>query len=321
MRKSLAIFLFAILLLPAPVQAGAPITIPNQGILGGYMIDLTDVSNNSTTEFVGGDMTDVQVVEVYTATWCENCVYSEHALMDALENESATVLVHHRSIGESQDPFGTEAGDVRWMDLYGETSAEAASGLQRAAPSVVFDGHRFVAGSAPHGDSLESDYTEMFADKHNFRNNMPNYCCSSNFTWTGDNSSGTLEWSAILPAPWNMGWTTRLMVVEHSAYFPDGSNGMEYYEDAVRMVVDLQVDAYPWPDGLNDGFQTYGGTEDIQLPAAWDGDDLSLVVVHEWEDAMIWDPEPESPDSGFLPGFLAPLGLIALGAAALARRE
>jgi hypothetical protein len=161
----------------------------------------------------------------------------------------------------------------------------------------------------------------MFADKHNFRNNMPNYCCSSNFTWTGDNSSGTLEWSAILPAPWNMGWTTRLMVVEHSAYFPDGSNGMEYYEDVVRMVVDLQVDAYPGPDGLNDGFQTYGGTEDIQLPAAWDGDDLSLVVVHEWEDAMIWDPEPESPDSGFLPGFLAPLGLIALGAAALARRE
>ena len=160
--------------------------------------------------------------------------------MDALENESATVLVHHRSIGESQDPFGTEAGDVRWMDLYGETSAEAASGLQRAAPSVVFDGHRFVAGSAPHGDSLESDYAGMFAERHHFRSDLP-HPQSSNFTWTGDNSSGTLEWAAVLPTPVNMGWTTRLMVVEHSAYFPDGSNGMEYYEDVVRAVIDLEA--------------------------------------------------------------------------------
>ena len=152
MRKSLTIFLFAILLLPAPVQAGTPITIPNQGILGGYMIDLTNVSDSFDEFYAGGDMAGLQVVEVYNATCCENCVYSEHALMDALENESATVLVHHRSIGESQDPFGTEAGDLRWMDLYGETSAEAASGLERAAPSVVFDGHRFVAGSAPHGE-------------------------------------------------------------------------------------------------------------------------------------------------------------------------
>ena len=285
------------------------------------MIDLTNVSNNSTTMSVAGDMTDIQVVEVYTATWCQNCVYSEHALMDALENESATVLVQHRFIGESQDPFGTQEGDDRWIDLYGETSAEAASGLERAPPSVVFDGHRFVAGSSPHGESLESDYAEMFADKHNFRNYGPYYCCSSNFTWTGDNASGTLEWSAVLPAPWNMGWTTRLMVVEHSAHFPDGSNGMEYYEDIVRMVVDIQETRYPGPDGLNDGFQTFNGSAAIQLPAAWDGDDLSLVVVHEWEDAMIWDPEPEPSDSGFLPGFLAPLGLIALGAAALTRRD
>ena len=321
MRKSLTIFLFVILLLPAPVQAGTPITIPNQGILGGYMIDLTDVSNNSTTEFVGGDMTDVQVVEVYTATWCENCVYSEHALMNALENESATVLVHHRSIGESQDPFGTQAGDERWIDLYGETSAEAASGFERAAPSVVFDGHRFVAGSAPHGDSLESDYTEMFAEKHHFRNDMPNYCCSSNFTWTGDNASGTMEWTAVLPVPLTIGWKTRLMVVEHSAHFPDGSNGMEYYEDVVRMVVDVQDTRYPSPHGIDDGYDTFSGTLEIQLPAAWDGDDLSLVLVHEWEDATIW-PEP-NPNEGpaSLPGFLAPLGLIALGAAALARRD
>ena len=150
---------------------------------------------------------------------------------------------------------------------------------------------------------------------------MQNYCCSSNFTWTGDNASGTLEWMAVLPVPLTIGWQTRLMVVEHSAYFPDGSNGMEYYEDVVRMVVDVQDTRYPSPHGIDDGYETFSGSVEIQLPAAWDGDDLSLVLVHEWEDATIW-PEP-NPNEGpaSLSGFLAPLGLIALGAAALTRRE
>jgi len=106
------------------------------------------------------------------------------------------------------------------------------------------------------------------------------------------------------------------MVVEHSAHFPDGSNGMEYYDDVVRMVVDLEIMANPGPDGI------VGGTEEIELPAAWDGDDLSLVVVHEWfsmgSDAP---PNSESSSDPYLPGFLAPPTLIALGAAALARRE
>ena len=313
MRKCLTLFLFAILLLPAPVQAGTPVMIPNQGILGGYMIDLTNVSNSFGEHNAGGDMTGVQVVEVYTATWCQNCVYSEHALMGALENESATVLVHHRFIDEASDPFGTQAGDERWIDLYGETSAQVASGLERAAPSVVFDGHRFVAGSAPSGESLESDYTEMFADKHEYRSWDDGI--KSEFRWTGDNSSGTLEWDFdIYPVePEWMSWRHRLMVVEHSAYFPEGGNGLEHYDDIVRAVIELNVTG-------NNG-TALGGQQEITLPAAYDGDDLSLVVVHEWKQTPpIIEPEPE-PDAGVLPGFLAPLGLIALGAAALARRD
>ena len=34
--------------------------IPDQGILGGHMVDLTDVSNNSTTLSVGGNLTEVK---------------------------------------------------------------------------------------------------------------------------------------------------------------------------------------------------------------------------------------------------------------------
>ena len=61
--------------------------------------------------------------------------------MDALENESATVLVHHRNISETEDPFGTLEGDERWIELYGETSNESTR-MARAPPSVVFDGSR-----------------------------------------------------------------------------------------------------------------------------------------------------------------------------------
>ncbi|MDG1524764.1 MAG: hypothetical protein P8Q90_01665 [Candidatus Thalassarchaeaceae archaeon] len=312
MRKSLTLLLFVALLLPAPVQAGAPIMIPDQGILGGHVIDLAGISNNSTTLSVGGDMTATQIVEVYTATWCENCVDSEHALMDALEGEDATVLVHHRYIGESQDPFGSQAGDERWIDLYGETSKSVANGLERAAPTVVFDGYRFVAGSAPNGESLESDYSEMFADKHEYRswNGV-----ESDFTWTGDNSSGVITWQmGIHPdEPEFMSWTHRLMVVEHSGYFPDGGNGLEHYDDLVRAVIELNVTA-------NNG-TTVGGEQAITLPDAYDGDDLSLVVVHEWNQETPEIVIEPAPDEGLLPGFLAPLGLIALGAAALVRRE
>ena len=316
MRKFLTLFVFAILLLPAPVQALPPVTISNQGILGGYMIDLEGVSNNSTVLSAGGDMTGIQVVEVYTATWCINCVDSEHALMDALENESATVLVHHRNISETEDPFGTLEGDERWIELYGETSNESTR-MARAPPSVVFDGSRMKIGSTADGDSLESDYAEMFADKHEYRTLDR---VESQFTWSGDNSSGEIVWDFYAPSHMfdtasSINWNHRLMVVEHSTYFPDGGNGLEYYEDVVRAVIELDV------TGNND--TAVGGQQMITLPDAWDGDDLSLVLVHEWtlpeDDSSDGDRGDE--DKGLLSGFLAPIGIIAMGAAALTRRD
>ena len=315
MRKFLTLIVFAILLLPAPAHAVPPVTISDQGILGGYMLDLEGVSNNSTSIFAGGDMTGVQVVEVYTATWCINCVDSEHALMDAIENESATVLVHHRNISESEDPFGTLEGDERWIDLYGDASNESVR-MARAPPTVVFDGSRMKVGSAADGESLESDYAQMFADKHEYRS----WGLESEFTWTGDNNSGILVWKMDTPPnSEDLGdiiWNHRLMVVEHSAYFPDGGNGLEYYDDVVRSVIDLDA-------SLQDDGREWGGEVAIDLPDAWDGDDLALVLVHEWhlpgDDSDSVDSADE--DGGLLSGFLAPLGLVAMGAAALTRRD
>ena len=106
------------------------------------------------------------------------------------------------------------------------------------------------------------------------------------------------------------------MVVEHSAYFPDGGNGLEYYDDVVRSVIDLDA-------SLQDDGREWGGEVPIDLPDAWDGDDLALVLVHEWhlpgDDSDSVDSADE--DGGRLSGFLAPLGLVAMGAAALTRRD
>ena len=105
------------------------------------------------------------------------------------------------------------------------------------------------------------------------------------------------------------------MVVEHSGYFPDGGNGLEHYDDIVRAVIDLNADG----NGT-----AWFGEQTITLPAAYDGDDLALVLVHEWrqvEPDCCGTPDIEESTGGSLPGFLAPLGLIALGAAALVRRD
>ena len=76
------------------------------------------------------------------------------------------------------------------------------------------------------------------------------------------------------------------MVVENSAYFPEGSNGLEYYEDVVRAVVTLEGQN-------NTSSGQFGGTTSLEIPAAWDGDDLSLVLVHE----VTFPEEAEAGDS------------------------
>ena len=148
--------------------------------------------------------------------------------------------------------------------------------------------------------------------KHEYRS----WSLESDFTWTGDNSTGVLTWKMDIhpDEPDRMSWVHRLMIVENSSYFPDGGNGLEHYDDIVRTVIDLDAT-------LQDDGREWGGEQEITLPAAYDGDDLSLVVVHEWKQTPpAIEPNPnEGPAS--LPGFLAPLGLIALGAAALTRRD
>ena len=300
--------LFVIFLMMPSVNALPAVDISaTQGVLGGYSLDL---SGNMTDGSAGGSMADApSIAEVYTATWCTNCVDAEHALMDVVDNEDVTILTHHRFISETEDPFGTQAGDDRWNEFYGDAS-NASVGMKRAPPTIIFHGNQVKVGSVADGASLEADYTAMLDATHEYTNSGSN----SEFTWTGNNSSGVIVWSMdVAGFPETLIWTHRLMIVEHSAYFPEGSNGLENYEDVVREVVDLEA-------AIQDNGLIVGGSVELQLPAAWDGDDLSLVLIHEWVRPADLESEPKEEENG-LPGFLAPLGLIALGAAAMARRD
>ncbi|GIR80931.1 MAG: hypothetical protein CM15mP82_4830 [Methanobacteriota archaeon] len=98
---------------------------------------------------------------------------------------------------------------------------------------------------------------------------------SSEFTFTWED--GTFEWS------WNWEEDTTacrsncdsistelyLMIVEDTAFFPEGSNGEEYYHRILRDVIPLgssSIDYIP--------------------PQAWDEDDVSILIVLDWQESQ-----------------------------------
>ena len=93
-----------------------------------------------------------------------------------------------------------------------------------------------------------------------------------------------------------------IWVVEDLAYFSDGSNGEEYYHESVRAIVELGEDL--------------SGSKEISLPAAYDGDDLEIHLIHEVvlpevpEDTPkdVEEDDDDSSDDSRLPG----LSLIAV---------
>ena len=125
---------------------------------------------------------------------------------------------------------------------------------------------------------------------------------SSSLSWDGNLNSGTVSWEFVGDSSGNV-WSHQIAVVEGTAYYPEGSNGLEHYNHSVREVYDLNGDS---------------GSLEITLPAAFDGDDLHIVLLHEWV-MVVGEPEP-SPESPKLPGFLSIGALGALGAAAIRRR-
>ena len=282
-----------------PMVFAAPTAFPSadhdQGIFGGISIEVSNLTNASTES----SMEDYpSIAEVYTASWCENCVPAEEGLVAAIAEASGETmtLTFHRSIGEVEDPFGVEAADHRWEARYGDASKDIVS-VKRAPPTIIINGEIMHAGSGGlDGEQLKPYYAESLAQPSQFSQKS----ATSSLSWSSeDMATGTLTW-ALEAGDWLPESTTSLIfVIEASATFEEGSNGLGDYHDVVRDMVEL--------DG-NSGSMSY------TLPLAWDGEDLSLVLVHQWGDV---DPPPEDDGLFGLPAIGVMWVVVGLAGAAL----
>ncbi|MCP2504494.1 MAG: hypothetical protein NLN65_04285 [Candidatus Poseidoniaceae archaeon] len=312
MRKSF--FLIGILVLTAigpTLSVAAPATTTGVGILFGGQSFEVNQSGSSTVNF--SEMPSI--VEVYTATWCSNCVDVEHAL-DNIETDAGLQQYHtHRAINEAQDPLGTIEIDQLFHDRYGVN----------APPVVVFNGTVMKAGSVTDAESLESEFTALAQQNMEITG-------TSTFTWNStSNSTGTAAWSI---EPQNMTFINQLdgyddqsslfayaWIVEQSAFFEEGSNGLGNYPHVVRGIIELGE--------INMTSENLSGSADITLPLAYDGEDLSVHLIYQYNvpaeseepsKEILTPPLEESSNEG-LPAASLIASVCVIFAAALTRRD
>ena len=278
-------FLMALMVCSPSASAGPAEAVDSGAIFGGQSTNATLASSSilNLSELPA-------MVEVYTATWCSNCVEVEHALDDVESNVSMQQYHVHRSISEVQDPFGTDVLDQRFHDRYGRWSP----------PAVVFNGTTMVKGSVSESGSLVQDFTTIALQQAMLGNG------TSSFTWTptGD-SLGTVAWAVDIDVT-QFGEGTLgayLWVVEGSAYFEEGTNGLENYPHIVRDIIHLG--------------DVTEGVKEVTLPAAFDGNDLSVHLVYQFspgEETITSESTESMP-------FMTSLGTLSMIGAAVAVRR
>ncbi|MEJ6664751.1 MAG: hypothetical protein QNL20_00130 [Euryarchaeota archaeon] len=242
--------LITLVLCSSGASAGVAETLDAGAVFGGQ-----STQANETSASIVNLSSLPNIVEVYTATWCSNCVDVEHALDDVEANVSMQQYHIHRSISEVQDPFGTDIIDKRFHDRYGRWSP----------PAVVFNGTTMVKGSVAQSDSLQQDFTTIVEQPLLLGNG------SSTFGWTSmSDSKGTVTWNLDVDmAQFGEGTLSAyLWVVEGSAYFEEGSNGLGDYPHIVRDIIHLSNETQ--------------GSMSVDLPAAFDGDDLSVHLIYQF---------------------------------------
>ena len=286
MRRLVAVLLTAIILLPIQASAASDglwdeaRVFPDEagfesaGTIGGISIPLNNNTTHEGTTVSSGVNSLPTVVEVYTATWCLNCIKTEQALDEAIENlephREVTRIHYHRSLYETLDPFGSNRTDNHWMNTYGEgsllsTETSSIAGTKRSAPSTVFDGERMYTGTSTKSNSLQTDYATglSMGSNHPF-NDSASLSLSvskrayegieaSNYSWQISESChpGESETFEVFHIGWDVGdlqsieagfgdvygFRALLMFVEESAYFPEGSNGKGNYSHVLHSVL------------------------------------------------------------------------------------
>ena len=261
-RATCIILILLISIIPSS-NAGAPEDLDEVGfVFGGVHIDANNSANATTA------LSDLPaIVEDYTATWCTNCIQVEDALNDIESTNNMQQYHFHRFIGESEDPLGSQGGDDRWIERYEE----------RLPPTAIFNGTIMQIGSVPSGDSLQDDYNA------NLQNPLSLGQGTSTLGWIAatNDSSAIATWNLVIDTsviPENATIKSSLWVVEHIAYFPDGSNGEDYYHDSVRGIIELG--------------DSMSGSMEVTLPTAYDDDDLEVHLIHE---VVLPEPVDEDP--------------------------
>lgn len=292
MRRLIAIISVMMLVaITTPTTNALP---PEQTDAGALFGGQSSIANNTTA--LTGELADMPViVEEYTATWCSNCVDVEMAIKNIADQENINSYMFHRSIGETQDPFGTDELDERWESRYD----------RRAPPTAVFNGTEMKIGSVADGENLEEDYTNMA------RVSLP-VEGTSTFTWTPNGmNSGVVTWSNdmsedIFPSSQIR---AQIWIVETTAKFEEGTNGLEDYNKIVRNIFEFE------------NFRN--GSEVIDLPDAFDGDDLEVHLIYAEYPILISEgPIEESTDKpGLLPNLTILSTMLAIIAASRFSKE
>lgn len=272
----------------------------NGGTIGALVIPLSNETMYAEVSMNASDM--YPVVEVYTATWCENCVDTESALGEAIGDSDVMRIHYHRHWFESMDPFGNNATEERWVSAYGEAST-SVGGAPRVAPTTVFDGERMHIGKVPSSSSLSNDYaTSLATGQSSGLGGLPSHLTVMAY----DPAEGVvmISWDIGLYGPIGgccLTLTPWLLFVEDSASFPEGTNGLEDYLHVLHDAVELEE---------------MEGTASVRVPPAWDGDDMSVVLIIDWSNEQAKSEFPRLPAPG-----VAAVSLCLIAALLPSRRE
>ena len=293
-RLATLTIIFLILAMALPTSNAKPAEPTNTGAVFGGQHALID---NLTTDSSPIDQLPA-IAEDFTATWCDNCLQAE-AVLDDLESEGLVQKYEFHRSPDHEDPLGDDFASAYLTQRYQVS----------VPPMVAFNGTIKKAGTLPDSDSLESDYRAMIATPLGMGDGV------SSFAWTPKancnceipDGYGIINWNLDLDMSLypDMTLNVNAWFVEDTAQFSDGGNGAGSYHDIVRNITDLGGEL--------------SGTATLEIPLAYDGNDLEVHLVYVMD--IVETPQETPSDESSVPGFGMLITLSAIFCAAVILRR
>ena len=293
-RLATLTIIFLILAMALPTSNAKPAEPTNTGAVFGGQHALID---NLTTDSSPIDQLPA-IAEDFTATWCDNCLQAE-AVLDDLESEGLVQKYEFHRSPDHEDPLGDDFASAYLTQRYQVS----------VPPMVAFNGTIKKAGTLPDSDSLESDYRAMIATPLGMGDGV------SSFAWTPKancncdipDGHGIINWNLDLDMSLypDMTLDVNAWFVEDTAQFSDGGNGAGSYHDIVRNITDLGGEL--------------SGTATVEIPLAYDGNDLEVHLVYVMN--IVETPQETPSDENSVPGFGMLITLSAIFCAAVILRR